>query len=152
MEENITLTDSEEMKASDVEAETPVDAEDAGAEPEAATESEQESTDYEKMATEDLDILRHDFPELRELGHISEIDNPLRYATLRDLGLTPQEAYLATRKRRESDTRAHLFDTVGRAASAPAAAMSQRELAEARELFGNMSDADLHRLYRRVSG
>lgn len=153
MEESTTINAPEEQEPVAA-VSTELDAAEAASpETEVETEhvTEEEKTDYEKMAAEDLDLLKREFPELCELEHIGEIDNPLRYATLRDLGLTPQEAYLATRKRKESDTRAHLFDTVGRSASAPVGAMSQRELAAARELFGNMSDADIQRLYRKVS-
>ena len=82
---------------------------------------------------------------------ITELNNPLRYAALRDLGLSPIEAYMATAKRRTQDTRSHLKSAHGRSAAAPAGMMSQYELASARELFPGMSDADLQRLYKKVT-
>jgi len=107
--------------------------------------------DYEALIESDLAELKAEFPELKSIGDITELNNPLRYAALRDLGLSPAEAYLATAKRRSQDTRSHLKSAHGRSASAPTGMMSQYELATARELFPGMSDADLQRLYKKVT-
>ena len=107
--------------------------------------------DYEALIESDLAELKAEFPELKSIGDITELNNPLRYAALRDLGLSPAEAYMATAKRRSQDTRSHLKSAHGRSASAPTGMMSQYELATARELFPGMSDADLQRLYKKVT-
>lgn len=107
--------------------------------------------DYEALIESDLVELKAEFPELKSIGDITELNNPLRYAALRDLGLSPAEAYMATAKRRSQDTRSHLKSAYGRSASAPTGMMSQYELATARELFPGMSDADLQRLYKKVT-
>ena len=107
--------------------------------------------DYETVIAEDLAALKNEFPELRSIENITELDNPLRYAALRDLGLTPAEAYLATLKRTKRDNRAHLTTAYGKNASVPSGAMTQRELAEAREIFGNLGDLEIQRLYKRVT-
>ncbi len=100
----------------------------------------------------DLDALKAEFPELQYLDDIAKLKNPTRYAALRDLGLSAKEAYLATSEiRAQRDNRAHLGGSVPRAAGAPASAMSARELREARALFGNISDSELLRLYKRVT-
>ena len=57
-------------------------------------------TDYAAVAREDLRALKAEFPELAAIGSITELNAPLRYAELRDLGASPREAYLATAKRR----------------------------------------------------
>ena len=56
-------------------------------------------TDYERLEREDIAELCREFPELK-IDSLTELDNPLRYGALRDMGLTPTEAYLATRKGR----------------------------------------------------
>ena len=113
--------------------------------------NEAENTvDYEALIEEDLATLKSEFPELASLGSITDLDNPIRYAALRDLGLSPGEAYLATAKRVKRDNRAHLTTAYGKNATPPASTMSQRELSEARELFGNLSDLEIQRLYKRV--
>ena len=87
------------------------------------------------------------------MTHISQVQNPLRYAQLRDLGLSPEEAYLATNYARLSayqrDNRSHLFSAIPKAAKGES--MSAEALAEARELFGELSDGELISLYRRAT-
>ena len=111
-----------------------------------------EEKDYESIIKEDIEFLRSAFPELSALSDITELDNPLRYAALRDLGLSAEEAYLATQRRKRADTRAHLFGAVPKAASSPTGTMSQRDLEGAREIFSGLSDSEIQRLYRKVSG
>ena len=79
--------------------------------------------------------------------------NRTRYAELRALGLSAKEAFLATSSvaTAEADSRAHLGSSVPRSATRPTMGISQRELKEARELFDGASDAEILRLYRRVS-
>ena len=108
--------------------------------------------DYEEIAREDLETLKREFPELSEAESILEIENPLRYAALRDLGLSPAEAYRATTKsRRKTDNRFHLGISVPRAASMPQGAMSEAELKAAREIFSDISDSEIRNLYKRVT-
>ena len=110
-----------------------------------------EQIDYEALIASDVSVLRSEFPELRELRDITELNNPLRYAALRDLGLTPEEAYLATARRPAQDTRGHLRSAHGRSAAASMNMMSQHELATARDLFPDLSDSEIQRLYKRVN-
>lgn len=120
-------------------------------EEEAGTEeATQKLTDYAALAEEDLCALKNEFPELISLNDISELENPLRYAALRDLGLSPAEAYLATARKRRADNRSHLNSSVPRASSFMGATISERELSAARELFPEMSDGEIRKLYRRV--
>ena len=71
------------------------------------------------------------------------------------LGLTPEEAYLATCTRRQPsqihDTRSHLSDSVPRSSSTPQALMTRRELREAREIFSGLDDSQIISLYKRVT-
>ena len=111
-----------------------------------------EEIDYEALVREDLMALAADFSEMRGAESITELKNPLRYAALRDLGLTPREAYLATGGRGSlPDGRRHLFSAVPRSAGAPACGMSRSELERARELFPTLGDKELTGLYKRVA-
>lgn len=38
--------------------------------------------------SEDIEELRRDFPELRDIESVTELSNPIRYAALRDIGLS----------------------------------------------------------------
>ncbi|MBR3875750.1 MAG: hypothetical protein IKJ25_03120 [Clostridia bacterium] len=45
----------------------------------------------------------------------------------------------------------HLTSSVPRAARVPRGALSKSEMTELRELFGGLSDAEIQRLYKRVT-
>ena len=108
--------------------------------------------DYNEVARRDIEALRSEFPELRELGSITELDNPMRYAALRDMGLEPREAYLATTKRvRKTDTRSHLTAAAPMSAHSPSNSIYGEELNDARALFSDMTDSEIQNLYRKVT-
>ncbi len=134
---------AEETSATEVAAE-PIDQKD-----EQTAESE---TDYAQIIADDIKSLKQQFDELSSLEDITELENPLRYAALRDLGLSPREAYLATSgARRARDTRSHLTGTVPKGAASPRGSMTSSELAAARDLFVGMSDSQIQALYKRVN-
>ena len=110
------------------------------------------SIDYDEIARQDLEQLKAIFPELSEISSITMIENPLRYAALRDLGLSAKEAYLATNAQRARyDNRSHLSSAVPGGASAPRSTMTTAELDAARELFGQLSDREIQKLYKKVT-
>ena len=111
----------------------------------------QDELDYERQALADLAELHREFPETKGAESLTEIKNPLRYAALRDLGLTPTEAYLAARGKPVYDNRGHLGTSVPRAAGMPRGFMPSGELNAARAIFHGMSDAEIQKLYQRVT-
>lgn len=120
---------------------------------EAVTEAQSENedaVDYEAIALSDVNELRSEFAELSALTSLTELDNPIRYGALRDLGLTPSEAYLATRRRRAEDNRSHLRPTRS-VARGTAPLMTDAEMSVARELFSEISDAEIRQLYKKVT-
>ncbi len=110
----------------------------------------EEAVDYEALAQSDVNELRSEFAELSALASLAELDNPIRYGALRDLGLTPSEAYLATRRRKAEDNRSHLRPTRS-VARGSCPLMTEAEMSEARELFSEISDAEIRQLYKRVT-
>ena len=104
----------------------------------------------EKTILSDLAQLKNSFPELKDLTSIDSLNNPIRYAALRDLGLSPEEAYLATSRPR-SGGRSHLTSSVPRTASAPASAMTKQEMQMAREIFSGLDDIEIQKLYKKVT-
>ena len=115
-------------------------------------DGQSEEIDYGVIVREDIETLKREFTELEGLGSITELDNPLRYAQLRDMGLSAEEAYLATsRKRRKPDNRAHLFSSMPKGAGTSGGNMSRAELEMARELFPDISDAQIQKLYKSVT-
>ena len=49
------------------------------------------------------------------------------------------------------NTKAHLTSSVPRAARLPQGALTKGQMAEIREIFGNIDDAEIQRLYKRVT-
>ena len=127
--------------------------------PEELTDEEDLSTpsdgintrDYAEIAREDISELKMRFPELQNINDLTELKNPLRYAALRDLGLSAEEAYLATGGRAPTyDNRAHLTKSVPGGASL-SREMSRGDYDMAREIFSELSDAEIRKLYRKVT-
>lgn len=130
----------------------PTPSEDVGAptEEESGTDDE---IDYAELMERDLSELKELFPELRSLGSIAEMKNAMRYASLRDLGLSAEEAYLAARGRQKrQDNRTHLSSAPKKSAHTPGGSMPRAELIRAREIFTGMSDAEIQKLWQRVTG
>ena len=109
----------------------------------------QEDTD--ELIREDIEELKQEFAELSELSDITELNDPIRYAALRDLGLTPREAYLATSSVKKQDNRSHLRGSPTVNASRKRSSMTMREWNVARALFEDLDDAEIEKLYRKVN-
>ena len=113
-----------------------------------------ETEDYEALIEKDLQALRANVPGLENISDISELENPVRYGALRDLGLSPEEAYRATTPgsgKHRADNRSHLRSSAPRAIRTNSSEMSYRELETAREIFSGISDAEIQRLYKKVT-
>lgn len=110
---------------------------------------DEDDTDF----SDDITELKAKFPELRSTDNIQSLENPKRYAELRSLGLSAAEAYLATNlSRRTRDNRSHLGGNVPIRAHVPGSSMSSRDLRLARDIFNGVSDAEILRLYNKVTG
>lgn len=109
--------------------------------------------DYAALAARDLGEIKRLAPALAGLSHLAELPNALRYAALRDAGLSVEEAlhaachaYLAPRA---ADNRAHLRSAVPIGAAGTPSRMTATEMREARELFGDLTEGEIERLYAR---
>ena len=81
-----------------------------------------------------------------------EYCNTNRYLELKALGLTSEEAFAATAKKRSSqDSRSHLSSSIGRSGAGSLRRMPEHELRSAREIFSGMNDAEIRRLYKKVT-
>ena len=126
-------------------------AEESATAPEEGALPHEEEADYEAIARADLEDLRAQFPSLSSR---TELPDPARYGELRELGLSPREAYLAIggASRRKSDNRSHLFSSVPRTSARGRDLPSSEQMTEARRLFADLNDAEIHRLYKKVTG
>ena len=122
--------------------------------PEEAPAGAEPSPDYRRLAEEDLLALAAAVPGLAGAESLSVLSDPFRYGELREAGLSPLEAYLATEGKRllsrPRDNRAHLVSSLGRTASAAGGRISAAELSAARDLFPGLGDGEIEALWRRV--
>ncbi len=140
-------------------AEEEVSAEEAAAEEEATAEEAGESEAYGEdayaaLAAADLAALRASAPSLALPGDLRELSDPGRYGALREAGLSPLEAYLATEGQRllarQKDSRAHLAPSVTRTAARGGGRIATGDLLAARDLFPSLSDGEIEALWRRA--
>ena len=98
----------------------------------------------------ELENLRAESPEITEMR---EELNEERYLELRALGLTPEEAYLASaRPKKLRPTTAHLSDSTPKSMKSREAKIPYTELMRARQIFIGMDDTEIQRLYKKVTG
>ena len=114
-------------------------------------ESLAEEPDYAKIIDDDIRALKEEFPELHSMTDIYELKNPARYGALRDLGLSAKEAYLASGGvRAMRDNRSHLYSSVPKSATSPLGEIPRQEFELAKEIFSDMSDSEIRKLYQKV--
>ncbi len=111
---------------------------------------------YEEMERADMEELKRDFPALSSITSLGELENPARYGELRELGLSAREAYLATttpkvQRALPYDNRSHLRSAIPRAHGGTGEQISAAEMREARELFSELSDSEIVKLYKKVN-
>lgn len=142
------------LATSDTVVETPSDeTAPAGAE-EPLADDRDPAPDYEALAMEDLAEIHRLVPALNGVKHLAELPNAVRYAALRDAGLSVEEALWAAchtvvAGRAPYDNRSHLRSSVPRGAAGNPAAMTASEMQAAKDLFGDLSEAEIERLYLR---
>lgn len=120
---------------------------------------------FEKRAAADLAAVHAAFPETAVYKTVRDLPNVRRFGELMDMGLTPKEAYIAAnpdavrgsvaaavKKSSLAETKEHLRSSVPRGAKDLAPRMSREQLIEYREMFPDLSDKEIARLYRGAVG
>ena len=120
-----------------------------------------QQAEFEKKMLSDFAEIQREFPETRGLKSLREIENLSKFGRFRDLGLSPKEAYAAanpdgvrksvaaaTKQQSLNETKAHLKSAVPAGSKDDGIAISKKELREWRDLFPNLSDKEISRLYR----
>lgn len=120
-----------------------------------------QKVEFEKKMKADLAEVQREFPETKSLKSITEIENFAKFGRLRDIGLSPKEAYAAanadsvrknvataTKQQSLNETKAHLKSAVPKGSKDEAIVMPKKVLSEWRDLFPNMSDKEIVKLYK----
>lgn len=120
-----------------------------------------QKVEFEKKMKADLAEVQREFPETKSLKSITEIENFAKFGRLRDIGLSPKEAYAAanadsvrsnvataTKQQSLNETKAHLKSAVPKGSKDESIVMPKKVLSEWRDLFPNMSDKEIVKLYK----
>ena len=120
-----------------------------------------QQVEFEKKMQSDFAEIQREFPETRNLKSLREIENLAKFGRFRDLGLSPKEAYAAanpdgvrksvaaaTKQQSLNETKAHLKSAVPAGSKDDGIAISKKELIEWRDLFPNLSDKEISKLYK----
>jgi hypothetical protein len=100
-------------------------------------------------AKEDIDAINSRFPDAK-LSSLEDIKNTSKYVALRDKGVSAEEAYAQVIQPKE-DGKKHMTATASKTTPSRGAQMTAFEKRAARDLFPGMSDAEIQKLYKRVS-
>ncbi len=126
-----------------------------------SSEESLEGEDYEARAAADTEALNHLFPSLA-LTSLGELDAPVRFAELRELGLSVEEAFYASNYRMLAGTaalptpderragKAHMT-TARPSASGKGFEVPPSVLHQAHRIFEGMSDREIASLYKRTA-
>lgn len=122
-----------------------------------------EQLDYEALARSDLAELQALYPETKEFTSLVEIPNVREFAKLREMGLSPKQAYAAanpdlirsraaTAARRNTDEggKSHLHTVVPKANSERGTSMTKAQMDDFRELFPDLSDKEIVALFKKT--
>ena len=117
--------------------------------------------EFEKKMKADLEEIQREYPETRGLKSLTEIENLAKFGRFRDLGLSAKEAYAAanadsvrksvaaaTKQQSLNATKAHLRSAVPAGSKDDGITISRKELSAWRDLFPNLSDKQIVRLYK----
>ena len=118
---------------------------------------------FEAKAAADLKELHALYPETKQYKHLREMPPEIlkTFGAQRDAGFSVKQAYAAAnpdgirsdvassvKKQAQHDSKAHLKSSVPKPSKPDAIAMSKAELADWREMFPGMSDAEIRKLYK----
>ena len=120
-----------------------------------------QQTKFNAKIAADLAEVQAAYPDTKSYASVKDFPNFKEFGRLRDLGLSPKQAYIAshpdavrqnvaaaTRQQSLNDTKKHLKPAVSKASRDNTITMTKRELAECRDLFPGMSDKEIMKLYR----
>ena len=120
-----------------------------------------QQTKFNAKIAADLAEVQAAYPDAKAYASVKDFPNFKEFGRLRDLGLSPKQAYIAshpdavrqnvaaaTRQQSLNDTKKHLKPAVSKASRDNTITMTKKELAECRDLFPGMSDKEIMKLYR----
>ncbi len=131
----------------------------------AQTKAENEA--WQQQAKRDIEAIHEAFPASRKYKTLMDLPNRVKFANLMDnekTKLTAVEAFAAShpdivtaqnkyhgKKNDLSGTKSHMTSNVPRGAKDNSTPMSKSEMESFKEMFPNLSSADIKKLYKRIN-
>ena len=119
--------------------------------------------EFDALKKADLEALKPHCPELANLDDLEKMENFKRFTELRDLGLSPLEAYgaanpngirksaaAAGKRTAINGTKAHLHSNVPKASGNGGIKISKEEFAMLRSALGDKSDKEIIEIYKKI--
>ena len=121
---------------------------------------------WERQAQADIDAIHAAFPETAKYKSLKDLPNKMQFARLMDdkqANLTAVQAFSAShpeivsahvaganRAKNLAGTKSHLSSSVPKGAKDTSVSISRSELNEYRDMFPDLSDAEIKKLYKRA--
>lgn len=121
---------------------------------------------FEEKKRSDLSAIHAAYPETTKYKSVEEFPNFAKFGQYRDLGLPPDEAYIASHSkgvissaveaakqqtRNLSNTKNHLRSNVPVGSKDRSVTITKREMSEYKEMFPNLSDKEIVALYKQTN-
>lgn len=121
---------------------------------------------YEEMTRADLAAINAMYPETKKYKSVEEFPNFAKFGKYRDLGLSPTEAYIATHPqgvissavdsakqqvRNLNNGKSHLRSNVPVGSKDHSVTITQKQMAEYRDIFPNLSDKEIVALHKQTN-
>jgi hypothetical protein len=130
----------------------------------AEAEHAEKAERFEAKKRADLAAIQAEYPDAKNYKRIEDLPNFVRFAQLRDLGMTPEEAYAASHRKSivtnavsstkqrliNLQNKDHLQSSMPKPAKDTSIKISKTKLNDLRELFPNKSDKEIIKLYKRT--
>lgn len=120
---------------------------------------------FDEKIRADLAAVHQAYPETKQYKSVYEFPNFAKFSKYRDLGLPPDEAYIAANSkgvmtsvagaaqqqaRNLNNTKSHLRSNVPVGSKDKSITISKKEMSEYRDLFPNMSDKEIVALHKQT--
>lgn len=121
-------------------------------------------TQFQAKKAADLAAVHAAYPDTRGYDDVDKLPNAAEFKRLRDLGLSPKQAYIAanpdgvresvaaaTKQQSLNDTKNHMKPAVSKGAKDNSIRLSKSEMAMYRDMFPEKSDKEILALYREAT-
>ena len=119
---------------------------------------------FDEKIRSDLAAVQRAYPETKAYNSVYDFPNFAKFSQYRDLGLPPEDAYIAANPKSvmtsvadaakqqtlNLNNKDHLRSNVPKSSKENSTVISKKQMAEYKELFPNLSDKEIVALYKQT--